>query len=87
MKEFDAVVVDWSVGFESERDEGVCVGECCVLDLLSAGRPIRRAARTRRREVLMGVGDGIGHGDVPGDVFSTFPWDERHAFRSLAVFP
>ena len=86
MNEFDAIVVDWSVGFESEWDEGVRVVESCVLDLLSAGRPFRRAARTRRREVWIGVGDGIGDGDVPGDVFSTLPWYEHHAVRSLSVF-
>ena len=51
MEDFGALVVDWSVGFESERAEGVRVVECCVLGFLSAGRLFRHAARTRRREV------------------------------------
>ena len=87
LKEFGALVVDWSVGFESERDEGVRVVESCVLGFLSAGRPVRRAARTRRREVQIEVGDGIGDGDFPRDVFSALPWNERHVVRSLAVSP
>ena len=60
MDEFGALIVDLSVGIESERDESVRVVEGCVFDFLPAGRPFRRAARTRRREVQIGVGDGIG---------------------------
>ena len=41
--EFRALIVVWSVGFESERNEGVRVVESCVLDFISAGRPFRRA--------------------------------------------
>ena len=55
--------------------------------LLSAGRSFRRATCTRHREAQRGVGYGVGESDVPGDVFSALPWDERYAVMSLAVSP
>ena len=87
MKKFGALVVDLSVSFESERDEGVRVVETCVLGFLPGGRPFRRATCTCRREVYVGVGDSVGDCDVSRDIFSALPWDERHAVRSLAVSP
>ena len=69
LEEFGALIVDWSVSFESERDEGIRMVESCVLGFLSTGRNIHRAACTRCREVQIGVGDDIGDGDVPGDIF------------------
>ena len=43
MKEFCALVVGWTVDFESERDEDVRVVETCVLGFLSTGLPFRIA--------------------------------------------
>ena len=75
MEEFGALVVDWSVGFESERDEGLRVVAPSVTLPVHVAESCKKESETVPVTVTSQV------------IFSALPWDERHAVRSLAVTP
>ena len=64
-----------SVGFESERDEGVRVVETCTLGFLSAGAPF--AALPAHAAEICGLKSATFVGDwdcdVAGDIISALP--------------